>query len=159
MQSALTAVVAILGTLLGATISYLFQRRQARLVGDIAAQARLREERIAAYCAFAQSVTDLRGGQLQRWAARRESDPGSERYAQARSDSWRLRTAARSAMYRAQLVADDEELAQRAHELVETTIEVLDATDAADLATRAQRSSEGTDMFIVAARRRLKLRS
>lgn len=157
VQPALTAAIAVLGTLLGATISYFFQRRQAGHVGEIAARGKLREERIAAYSAFAQSVADLRGGQLQRWTVRRESDPDSEHYAQARSDSWRLRTAARSAMYRVQLVADDEGLAKQARELVEVTIDILDAGDSADLAARAQRSSDGTDAFIAEARRGLKM--
>ena len=157
METALAAGIAILGTLLGATLNHLFQKRQATHANDMATRVQLREERITAYSALANSVADLRGGQLLRWTARRENQVESDAYAQARSESWRLRTIARSSMYRVQLVTDDPAFALQARELVELTIEILDAVDADDLNSRAQQSSIATDAFIEEARRRLRV--
>ncbi|MGW6524271.1 hypothetical protein ACWGA9_28310 [Streptomyces sp. NPDC054950] len=155
VEAALVTGIAVLGTLLGATLTYFFQKRQAVYIHAMTARERLRTERIAAYGALVEGVADLRGGQLIRWTTRRESPADSDEYAQARSDSWRLRAAARSAMYRVQLVTDDEDFARRARELVELTIQILDAVDTDDLAARAQRSADETDAFIVEARLRL----
>ncbi|WP_405863367.1 hypothetical protein OG407_34415 [Streptomyces sp. NBC_01515] len=155
MEPAVVTGIAVLGTLLGSALTYYFQKRQAVYIHGMTARERLRVERIGAYGALAESVADLRGGQLIRWTTRRESPADSDEYARARSDSWRLRAAARSTMYRVQLVTDDEDFARRARELVELTIQILDATDADDLAIRAQRSAEETDSFINEARQRL----
>lgn len=156
MQAVLAAGIAVIGTLLGSIVAYLFQRRQAQFVHSMASHGRMRDEQILAFSSFAEAIADLRGAQIRRWTSRQEDQPDSEQYVHARAESWRLRTAARSAMYRVQLVAVDEALASRAAELVELTVAILAAGDVQDLDALAKRSAAETNVFITEARRVLR---
>lgn len=53
MQGLLASVIAVVGTLLGSTVTYVFQRVNAGRVERFARDERLRQERIAAYSGFA----------------------------------------------------------------------------------------------------------
>jgi hypothetical protein len=53
MQGLLASVIAVVGTLLGFTVTYVFQRVNADRVERFARDERLRQERIAAYSGFA----------------------------------------------------------------------------------------------------------
>ncbi|RSN60555.1 hypothetical protein DMH01_14720 [Amycolatopsis sp. WAC 04182] len=153
MQAVLAAGIAVIGTLLGSTVAYVFQRRQAQFVHSMASHGRMRDEQILAFSSFAEAIADLRGAQIRRWTSRQEDQPDSEPYTHARTESWRLRTVARSAMYRVQLVTADEALASRARELVEFTVAILEAADVGEMEASAKRSAAETNVFITEARR------
>lgn len=63
MESVVTSLVAILGTLLGATTTYAFQIRTAKQARQSATEERLWQERLAAYSTFAGALTDFRKSQ------------------------------------------------------------------------------------------------
>jgi hypothetical protein len=64
------SVIAVLGTLGGATASYLFQGKISERNESKARDERLRQERLAAYSSFAGAVMDLRGIQYDRGYSR-----------------------------------------------------------------------------------------
>lgn len=66
MTVVLASVIAVLGTLGGATASYLFQGKISERNESKARDERLRQERLAAYSSFAGAVMDLRGIQYDR---------------------------------------------------------------------------------------------
>jgi membrane protein YqaA with SNARE-associated domain len=71
----LTSLIAVIGTLLGSTITYLFQRSHAGRAEAVARSERLRQDRIVAYSEFAGTITELRRGVITLWFHRlRQSD-------------------------------------------------------------------------------------
>ncbi|MEV7550182.1 hypothetical protein AB0N89_11205 [Amycolatopsis sp. NPDC089917] len=62
MNGVLTTVVAISGTLAGSTLTYPLGLLNTRRTERTARDERLRQERISAYVAFAEAMTDLRQG-------------------------------------------------------------------------------------------------
>jgi hypothetical protein len=70
MAVVLASVIAVLGTLGGATASFLFQRNISERNESKARDERLRQERLAAYSSFAAAVMDLRGIQYDRGYSR-----------------------------------------------------------------------------------------
>ncbi|MGO4463322.1 hypothetical protein AB4039_39555 [Streptomyces sp. M-16] len=106
MDTVLTSVVAVLGTLIGSWSTYAFQRRTAARAEAAARQERLRQERLAAFGAYAGAVPDLKRAVITLWF-RRRNPPDGDTLLAAHLDSDRLGAAAESARFRLRLVADD----------------------------------------------------
>ena len=140
MQSVLVAVIAVLGTLGGAAVTGFIQHRSAIQREDAARTEHLREERLEACLTFAQSVADVRSAMSMRWAARDDYGRDSDEYQAAKSEAYRVRVTARSALFRVQLLIDDEELVHTAQEALTTAIAIFDAEDEKELGERTQRS-------------------
>ena len=113
MEPIWTSVVAVAGTLLGAVATYPFQRLAAK-------QQTLRDERIAAYTAFASAVEDFRWGQAERYFSK-QRNPGGAEYRLAYQEGHRLRTTAWQAFYRLKLVTNDASLVAQAETALEQT--------------------------------------
>jgi membrane protein YqaA with SNARE-associated domain len=90
MQSVATSIVAILGTLLGAVLSYGLQRRVLNEVHDSTRRDQREQHRLAAFGAFAAATMDLRRAEYDRWNRRVESPDGVESV-EVRQESYRLR--------------------------------------------------------------------
>ncbi|MGW5863611.1 hypothetical protein ACWFRJ_15725 [Streptomyces sp. NPDC055239] len=86
MTPVLTSLVAVIGTLLGATLGYVFQRRSAA-----------RAERQAAVLAYANAIIDVIRSQEDWWYRRSEEQEGAEHRA-ARIEGHRLLGVARQAI-------------------------------------------------------------
>ena len=110
----------MVGTLLGATLTYLFQLRASQQAEASAFQRELRTERRTAYGAYSAALTEWRRGQLD-WYNRRADDPGSEMTLAARAESYRLKGLAHTALSQVQLVASDQALVIAANEAFELT--------------------------------------
>lgn len=119
MEPIWTSVVAVAGTLLGAIATYPFQRLAAK-------QQTLRDERIAAYTAFAAAVEDFRYGQAERFFSKRRN-PNGEEYKTAYHEGHRLRMTARQAFYRLKLVTDDDSLVTLARTALDRTRDIHNA--------------------------------
>lgn len=151
MAAIWASVIAVLGTLGGATASYLFQgkiseRSQSRARGE-----QLRQERLAAYSSFAGAVMDLRRTQYDRGYSRiTEKDQQLDR-SSIITESSRLRSVARTAFYRFKLTSPDAELTNLATWAVEDAFDVADADDKADLKARSEHARARIDAFINAA--------
>ncbi|MFE0930627.1 hypothetical protein ACFW4O_30810 [Streptomyces mutabilis] len=79
MEAVAASVIAVLGTLLGSGLTYLFQRQTMNRSEQFTRNERLRQERIAAYSAFAGALANYRRGQM---------DLGSRDMSTGRSAAW-----------------------------------------------------------------------
>jgi hypothetical protein len=152
MAAVLASVIAVLGTLAGATVSYVFQRRISDRNEAIARDERLRQERLVACSAFAGAVMDLRRAQYERWY-RRQEHPLQRDPDDARTEYYRLRSIAWSAYYRFRLTTANNELTKLGWPAVEETAHVANATDEADLRERGERAPELLEEFVAVAAR------
>ncbi|MCX4582924.1 hypothetical protein [Streptomyces sp. NBC_01481] len=145
-----TAVIAVIGTLLGSVATHFFQRHTAERTAALSRAEQLRQERISAYSAFAGALVDYRRGQNDRWHRAQES-PGSAVAEGARIDSYRLRSTAHQALIRVQLVCDDTQALELAASAFEVTNCMHEAPDEADRSQRSEQARETLSEFIGAA--------
>ncbi|WP_137990053.1 hypothetical protein [Streptomyces vilmorinianum] len=145
-----TALIAVIGTLLGVAATHWFQSRAAERTAVLARAEQLRQERISTYSAFAGAVVDYRHSQNDRWF-RAVREPGSEEAEESRHASYRQRTAARQALFRVQLVCDEPKTRQLAEDAFEVTNCMHDATGEAERAKRSQEAKDALARFIAAA--------
>ncbi|MBT2438724.1 hypothetical protein J7E93_00995 [Streptomyces sp. ISL-36] len=141
-----TAVIAVLGTLLGSVVTHFFQGRAAERTAALTRAEQLRQERISTYSAFAEAVVEYRRAQNARWYRR------SGRLAeQFREESYIQRTTARAALVRVQLVCSDRGVVELAQETFEVTNCMHEAADEVDRDRRSARAVEALAAFIEAA--------
>ncbi|MEU5399343.1 hypothetical protein ABZ348_08600 [Streptomyces sp. NPDC005963] len=145
-----TAVIAVIGTLLGSMVTHVFQRRTTELTAELTRAEQLRQERISAYSAFAGALVDYRRGQNDRWHRAQET-PGSSTAEEARIDSYRLRSSAHQAWIRVQLVCDDPKALELAAAAFEVTNCMHEAPDEDDRSQRSEQARETLSEFIGAA--------
>ena len=67
----------------------LLQQKHAARTEERARDERLRQDRLAAYLAFAQSLSEFRGAHFERWFARRDHTTDSDEYRRAREETHR----------------------------------------------------------------------
>ncbi len=131
----------------------LLQQRQAARAEAHTSTERLRQDRLAAYLAFTQSLSEFRGAQLERWFAARDHTTNSDEYRRTREETHRTGAAARSALFRVQLAIDQEELVGLAREAYSLAYSIEKAENEDELNERTQRSREKTEAFIITAGR------
>ncbi|GAA2235517.1 hypothetical protein GCM10010232_22800 [Streptomyces amakusaensis] len=142
-----TAVIAVIGTLLGAVVTHVFQRRTTERTAVLTRAEQLRQERISAYSAFAGALVDYRRGQNDRWY-RAQRSPGSAEAEEARIDSYRLRSSAHQALIRVQLVCDEPQTLALASAAFEVTNCMHEASDEDDRSQRSEQARETLSEFI-----------
>ncbi|MCF6524074.1 hypothetical protein [Streptomyces sp. JJ36] len=150
MEAIWASAVAVVGTLLGAVTTQVFQRLAARRTEAFARAEALRQERMATYSAFAAAVEEYRHGQATRWYGRREG-PEGEGFRAARDEAHRLRTAARQALYRVELLTDDREVVGAAREAYRAAWEVSTAREQVEHDARDTRAREAVETFVTRA--------
>ncbi|MGW5018308.1 hypothetical protein [Streptomyces cacaoi] len=150
MEAIWTSVVAVAGTLLGAVITHAFQRVESRRGEAFARAESLRQERLTTFSAFAGAVEDYRRGQAERWFRLRE-DPAAEAYAEARDEAHRLRTVARQALYRVELLTADREVIAAAEHAYACARDVSHARDRGERNERDARARSAVEAFVARA--------
>ncbi|MFI6283755.1 hypothetical protein ACIBCM_03170 [Streptomyces sp. NPDC051018] len=145
-----TAVIAVIGTLLGSMVTHVLQGRTSDRASEFSRAERLRQERISAYSAFAGALVDYRRGQNDRWYRARES-PGTAAAEDSRIDSYRLRSGAHQALIRVQLVCDDAQALALAVSAFDVTNCMHEAVDEEDRSQRSELARETLSEFIGAA--------
>ncbi|MER5432197.1 hypothetical protein [Streptomyces sp. NPDC002588] len=130
---------ALLGTAVGAFVTHLLQRRNASF-------ARLHEERILAYVAFAEAVMEFRRELMDRWFAEHNgaAHDSSPVYA-SRSTMW-------TAYYRVALLARDEGIRQAATAARETVSSIKKAQSLDVMKARSDATREAVRRFVDTAR-------
>ncbi|MFJ3901880.1 hypothetical protein [Streptomyces sp. NPDC090025] len=144
------ALIAVIGTLLGAVATHWFQGRATERTASLARTEQLRQERIATYSAFAGAVVDYRQSQNDRWF-RARLEPGSEEAEQSRHASYRQRTAARQALFRVQLICDEPATRRLAEAAFESTHCMHEAGDDEERTLRSEEAKAALAEFIEAA--------
>jgi len=150
--AAVSAIIAVLGTLLGSALTYVFQRRSAERSEDFSFQQQLRTERISAYTAFAVAASEFRRGQHDRWH-RQDEVPGSDSAFSARIESYKLKGVALQALLQVQLVANDPVLVTEAKKAYDLTTVLHRAATDPDLDTAGNEAREVIERFIALASR------
>ncbi|MCX4233808.1 MULTISPECIES: hypothetical protein [Streptomyces] len=140
MVSALTGIGgALLGTAVGAFVTHFMQRRNTSL-------ARLHEERLSAYVAFAEAVMEFRRELMDRWFVERGGAVhDSTSVYSARSTMW-------TAYYRVVLLAGDEDIRQSAATARETVSSIKEAESLDTMKERSDLTREEVRRFVDRAR-------
>ncbi|UNZ21692.1 hypothetical protein HC362_09810 [Streptomyces sp. 891-h] len=147
MDGALSTLIAVCGTLLGAGLTHVFQRRAAARDQRFVVQQQLRAERMAVYSDFAGAVTEFRRGQHDRWH-RKNEDPESSACFDARVEAYRLRGVALHALFRVQLIASEQSLTDAAQRAYDLTSAAHEATSKQELNARGTGAREALESFI-----------
>ncbi|MFI7703942.1 hypothetical protein [Nonomuraea sp. NPDC049480] len=122
-MEAVLAVVAVAGTLLGSIVTHWLQRRMTDQMEMRSRDSNLRQERIEAYGAFAVASTTYRQARITRWY-RAQDDAEGPTYHEARAESDRAQGAALHALFRAQIIAGDNDVTACAKSVLETIDEM-----------------------------------
>ncbi|MCY0948006.1 hypothetical protein [Streptomyces sp. H27-S2] len=152
MNAIVTSVIAVLGTLLGSTVTHVFQQRSARRMERNALEAQLRQERLDVYGTYAGLLVDFRQAALHHWFCVHEGRDADDEAA-LRKRSFELRSGAQHALFQLQLIADQPDLTAAAVEAFTSVGAVNRARDRADLDVRRDASRELIDGFVGTARR------
>ncbi|MBZ4020129.1 hypothetical protein [Streptomyces purpurogeneiscleroticus] len=150
MNPVFTSLVAVVGTLAGSTLTFLFQRHIARQGELFARSQQLWHEKTAAYSALAATLTDFRRSQNDRWHSRQE-DPASADFARAREESYQRRADATASLCRVRLVCGDSTLSQLAQDALDAATDVHLAASEQDRAERGQAARLALDRFLAQA--------
>ncbi|MBT2397743.1 hypothetical protein [Streptomyces sp. ISL-100] len=145
-----TALIAVIGTLLGSVATHFFQRQTAERAAALTRAEQLRQERISTYSAFAGALVDYRRAQNDRWHRRAEA-PDSADARNSRLDSYAQRSAARQALIRVQLVCAGRQVVQLALSAFDFVHCMHEATDASERARRSVEADNALARFIEAA--------
>ncbi|MZD07499.1 hypothetical protein GTW43_20780 [Streptomyces sp. SID5785] len=141
------ALIAVLGTLLGSVVTHFFQARASVRSAELARAEQIRQERIAAYSAFAGVLHDYRRAQNDRWYRAREDGPSGAADA-SRFASYEARIAARAGLTRLQLVCGDATLRQLAVQAFEFTHCMHEAADESERDRRSRQAKTALDTFV-----------
>ncbi|GAA2385959.1 hypothetical protein GCM10010420_05740 [Streptomyces glaucosporus] len=150
-MEAIAAVIAVLGTLLGSGITYVFQRRTTAYGEELARRERLRQERIDAYCLYAGALHNYRRMLVYRWFAVHER-PGEEDMPSLLREIYRLRSEAHESLFRVQLLTRDPGLEDEARTALDAVTE-LHGTGLSreELDARRITSKRAIEAFVAAA--------
>ncbi|MCU1648424.1 MAG: hypothetical protein JWN03_8699 [Nocardia sp.] len=147
MSTLLPALIAVAGTLLGAWVTFFFQRSTAERATSQAFAERLRQDRLNAYNAFADAAIEYRGTEYDRWFQLRENIDAAARAA-ILAAAHSKRTVARSALLRITLLTDDVRLRDLGREIIEMTRSISRADDREQREERGDQAKVLLDTFI-----------
>jgi len=150
VEALLASLIAVAGTLLGSTTTYLFQRHSAGRAEGFAREERLRQERMATYSEFAGALTAHRRAVVNLWF-RRQEDPEGPEYRAARAECDQLGAALDHARFRVQLIAGHPGLMALANAAHQPVSAVNRAVDKAELMECENRSRDAVGAFVAAA--------
>lgn len=151
MQAVAVAIIAVLGTLGGGLVSGLLQQRNASRSEASAQSERLRQERLDAFIAFAQSLSNLRRVAATRLITRNERGRESDEYGEAKAEVYEARVTARGALVRVQLLTESDDVIRLAKEALAAAIDIEGAVSEDELPDRTEHSREAADAFVAAA--------
>lgn len=147
MNGAVSALIAVLGTLLGSSVAYLFQRKSAERTESFTHRQQLRAERMAVYSDYAGAVTEYRRSQYDRWH-RRDEDPDSTAASEARLESYRLKGVAQHELFRVRLIASSTAVVEAARSAFEAASRLHTASSRTELSDNGSEAKEILERFI-----------
>ncbi|MEV6506689.1 hypothetical protein AB0M61_11265 [Streptomyces sp. NPDC051642] len=130
METIIASGIAVLGTLLGSGITLAFQQRTTDRSHQFARREKLRQERLDAYSVYAGALINYRRCLVHLWFCEREQPPPEDADA-VRIRAYDLRSNAQEALFRVQMLTNDEELGRAAEDVL-ADITVLPKADSRD---------------------------
>ncbi|MFD5908107.1 hypothetical protein ACFWHL_05270 [Streptomyces massasporeus] len=117
METIIASGIAVLGALLGSGITLAFQQRTTDMSHQLTRRENLRQERLDAYSAYAGALVNYRRCLVHLWFCEHQQPP-PDNPETVRVRSYGLRSNAQEALFRVQMLTDDETLAQAADDLL-----------------------------------------
>ncbi|MGW1055920.1 hypothetical protein ACWDBD_42140 [Streptomyces sp. NPDC001118] len=154
MNAIVTSVIAVLGTLLGSTVTHVFQQRSARRTERNARKERLRQERLEVFGTYAGLLVDFRQAMLHHWFCVHEGRDADDEVA-LRKRSFELRSSTQHALFQLQLITDEPGLIAVAVDAFTAVGKVDRAEDRADVIVRRDGTRALIDAFVDTARQQL----
>jgi len=152
MDGAVSALIAVLGTLLGSAAAYLFQRKAAERTESFTHRQQLRADRMAVYSDFAGAVTEYRRSQYDRWH-RKDENPDGAAASEARLESFRLKGVAQHELFRVRLIASSSAVVEAARNAFEAASRLHKASDKTELSRNGNEAKATLERFITLASR------
>ncbi|MEU3995618.1 hypothetical protein AB0E76_07315 [Streptomyces fungicidicus] len=117
METIIASAIAVLGTLLGSGITLAFQHRTTDRSHQFTRREKLRQERLDAYSAYAGALINYRRCLVHLWFCEHEQPPPEDADT-VRIRAYDLRSNAQEALFRVQMLTDDETLSRTAEEVL-----------------------------------------
>lgn len=149
MEAVLTGIIAVIGTLLGAVVSFYFQERSTERNEVFQRTERVRQERLNASKALAAALHEYREGQYVRWKRADEEWDGASAVA-ARTESYKRGAVVRQAISHVRLLFEDGMVIQRAQHAFDEASKMHHARDHDDLEMREASVRSAIDSFLEA---------
>ncbi|GGY22418.1 hypothetical protein [Streptomyces djakartensis] len=154
METIIASAIAVLGTLLGSGLTLAFQQRTTDKGHQFTRHERLRQERLDAYSAYAGALINYRRCLVHLWFCEHEQPP-HEDPGVVRVRAYDLRSNAQEALFRMQMLTDDEALSQAA-EAVLADVTALPKTDSrTELDQRRVKTRDDISQLVRASKRHL----
>ncbi|WP_406457889.1 hypothetical protein OH768_27310 [Streptomyces sp. NBC_01622] len=147
METIIASGIAVLGTLLGSGITLAFQQRTTDRSHQFARREKLRQERLDAYSVYAGALINYRRCLVHLWFCEHEQPPPEDPDA-VRIRAYDLRSNAQEALFRAQMLTDDDALSRAAEDVL-ADITVLPKVDSRDeFDARRVRTRDGISRLV-----------
>lgn len=117
METIIASGIAVLGTLLGSGITLAFQQRTTDRSHQFTRREKLRQERLDAYSAYAGALVNYRRCLVHLWFCEHEQPPPEDPDT-VRIRAYDLRSNAQEALFRVQMLTDDEALSRVAENVL-----------------------------------------
>ncbi|MFK4024035.1 hypothetical protein [Streptomyces albogriseolus] len=127
METIIASGIAVLGTLLGSGITLAFQQRTTDRSHQFTRREKLRQERLDAYSAYAGALVNYRRCLVHLWFCEHQQPPPEDPDT-VRIRAYDLRSNAQEALFRVQMLTDDETLSRAAEDVL-TDVTALSKTD------------------------------
>ncbi|MCX4990099.1 MULTISPECIES: hypothetical protein [unclassified Streptomyces] len=127
METIIASGIAVLGTLLGSGITLAFQQRTADRSHQFTRREKQRQERLDAYSAYAGALVNYRRCLVHLWFCEHEQPPPEDPDT-VRIRAYDLRSNAQEALFRVQMLTDDETLSRSAEDVL-AGVTALSKTD------------------------------
>ncbi|MFJ9635026.1 hypothetical protein ACIRU8_45775 [Streptomyces sp. NPDC101175] len=152
-----STMIAVIGTLMGAVVSGLFQHRSAGRTEAVARLAQLRQDKLEAVTALAVAISDHRSAMWARGDAQLKADP-ADRIRDLKVRTHETRAAVTRPLVVLRLLVPNSDVRRAADEMVASTYAMRDAfTTTADLTAARQTAVEAHDQFVAVAAHSLNL--
>ncbi|WP_181802954.1 hypothetical protein [Streptomyces shenzhenensis] len=154
MESIIASAIAVLGTLLGSGITLAFQQRTTDRSHQFTRREKLRQERLDAYSAYAGALVNYRRCLVHLWFCEHEQPPPEDPDA-VRVRAYDLRSSAQEALFRVQMLTDDDSLSGTAEDVLADITELPKADARAELDELRARTRDNISRLVGSAKQHL----
>lgn len=153
VETVAASVIAVLGTLLGSSVTHVFQRRAAQRTEQFTRDEKLRQERLDAYSAYAGTLLNYRRSLIDRWCFEHEPEKSiGEDETAVLARSYELGSQTQEALFRVEMLSDSKELVERAEAALKRVTRLHKARNRADLKTQRAATRRLIREFVAAAK-------
>ncbi|MGV9847263.1 hypothetical protein ACWDWU_00435 [Streptomyces sp. NPDC003442] len=154
METITASAIAVLGTLMGSAITLAFQQRTTDRSHQFTRREKLRQERLDAYSVYAGALLNYRRCLVHLWFCEHEHPP-PESPDTVRIRAYDLRSNAQEALFRMQMLTDDETLSQAVEDVLADITGLAKADSRAELDDLRVRTRDDISRLVRAGKRHL----